>query len=61
MVVDPTNHGTLELELVTQNRGIVKWNLVPQGLLCPSIHLDLCYFNLINIIRPCGVQHSDFM
>lgn len=61
MVVDPANQGTLEFEWATQNRKIVKWNLVPQGLLCLSKHLDLCYFNLINIIRPCGVQHSDFM
>lgn len=60
MVVNPTNQGTLEFEWVTQNREIVKWNLVPQEL-CPCKDLDLCYFNLINIIRSCGVQHSDFM
>lgn len=35
LLTQPTKE-PLEFELATQNGGIVKWNLVPQRLLCPS-------------------------
>lgn len=35
LLTQPTKE-PLEFEWTTQNGGIVKWNLVPQGLLCPS-------------------------